>query len=144
MFLQLDKMYIEASVKPTEVITGGARGADAIAAHWARNAGLDCTVVPADWDSHGLNAGFERNLIMADMAPDLVVAFVDKPLETSKGTAHMVETAKARNIPVRVFQAVKNRVGRSTCPQCDLLFHDLPDHLLHSTCGLVVSFRRNF
>lgn len=103
VFAALDRLHESSPV--TEVIAGGARGADSIGAAWAKVNRLPLEVVPADWDRHGRSAGFKRNLLMLDMAPDLVVAFVDKPLASSRGTAHTVGTATTRGIPTRVFRS---------------------------------------
>jgi hypothetical protein len=103
MWAALDALDAECPV--AEVVAGGARGADSIGAMWARERGYVLTVINADWDRHGKSAGFKRNLEMLDLEPDLVVAFVDKPLASSRGTAHTVETARARSIPTRVFRS---------------------------------------
>lgn len=103
MVAALDQLH--AATPVTQVIAGGARGADSIGAAWAKRHDLPLEVVPAQWDRHGRSAGFKRNLLMLDMAPDLVVAFVDKPLSSSRGTAHTVENARARHIDTRIFRA---------------------------------------
>ena len=73
-----------------EVISGGARGADALAERYAHERGLPIRVFPADWDTHGKSAGFLRNReIMA--AADEVVAFWDG---RSSGTQHAIELAR--------------------------------------------------
>jgi CTP:molybdopterin cytidylyltransferase MocA len=103
--LVLDDLYMSHESAEWEVVAGGARGADSIGARWAEDHQIKCTVVRADWDRHGRSAGFKRNLEMLDLEPDLVVAFVDKPLASSRGTAHTVKTARARSIPTRVFRS---------------------------------------
>jgi len=45
-----------------EIVSGGARGADALAERYARGRGLPVRVFPADWDTHGNSAGFLRNV----------------------------------------------------------------------------------
>lgn len=95
------------------VIEGGAKGADEVAAIWAHKAeamhgasGFRHEPYPADWATHGKAAGFIRNQQMLDEGkPDLVLAFVDKPLAQSRGTADMVRRAKAAGIPVYVVEA---------------------------------------
>jgi hypothetical protein len=99
----LDRLHDSSPV--TQVIAGGARGADSLGAAWAEARGFECEVVAADWDRFGRSAGFRRNLLMLDMCPDMVVAFVDKPLANSRGTAHTVGTAESRGIPTRVFRS---------------------------------------
>ncbi len=80
-----------------EIIQGGAKGADALAARWAKATGVACTEVPADWDKHGRAAGPIRNLQMLELKPDGVVAFPG-----GRGTKHMREAATAAG--VRVWQ----------------------------------------
>lgn len=84
------------------VINGGARGADRIAKWWADVNQEPCETYPADWKRHGKAAGPIRNQQMLEAKPDVVWAFVSKPLESSRGTHDMVKRAKAAGIPVYV------------------------------------------
>jgi predicted Rossmann-fold nucleotide-binding protein len=78
------------------VITGGARGVDEMAAHWAERRGITSEVYPANWKAHGRAAGPIRNAKMiAEGKPDLVVAF-----KGGRGTADMVRRAKAAGVEV--------------------------------------------
>lgn len=79
----------------SEIIEGGAPGADVRAQEWARHRGVRCTTMHADWDKHGRSAGFIRNIEMARLMPAIVLA-----CPGGKGTAHMVETARAHNLKV--------------------------------------------
>ena len=79
----------------TEIIEGGARGADYLAGFWADKKGLKHTVVMADWDKHGKAAGPIRNQQMLDLKPDAVMAFPG-----GKGTEHMTHIATKAGIPV--------------------------------------------
>lgn len=73
------------------IIQGGARGADQLAAEWARNHQVPVETFNADWKTYGKGAGMIRNQRMLDdAAPDYVVA-----LPGGRGTADMV--ARARN-----------------------------------------------
>ena len=83
----------------TEIISGGARGADSLAVVIARGLGLSAEVVPADW-SQGRHAGLTRNIEMLDMAPDLVIAFWDGE---STGTTHTIAEATKRGIPIDIY-----------------------------------------
>ncbi len=87
------------SIHPDEIITGCARGADAIARRVADDLGIPCTVYKAKWDEHGKRAGYLRNIEMLDASPDEVLAFWDGQ---SKGTKHTITEAEKRGIPVRV------------------------------------------
>lgn len=85
--------------KDTEVIHGGARGVDTIAANYAYKIGLKVTEYPADWHGQGKAAGIIRNGKMLDARPDLVIAFWDGE---SRGTRHTIEEARRRGIRVEV------------------------------------------
>lgn len=79
----------------TEVITGGASGADTWAESWAWMAKIPHRAFKADWRAHGRAAGPIRNQQMVEALPDLVVAFPG-----GRGTADMTRRATAANIPV--------------------------------------------
>lgn len=85
------------AAKPiTEVIHGGARGADDLANHWARTRGIARKVFPAAWGEHGKAAGMIRNRAMlTDGKPDMVVAFPG-----GKGTANMMALARKAGLGV--------------------------------------------
>jgi predicted Rossmann-fold nucleotide-binding protein len=77
------------------VITGGAAGADNLAHRWALRRGIPTVQCEANWNAHGKRAGWIRNNTMAQLEPDLVVAFTG-----GRGTAMMIEIAEARKIKV--------------------------------------------
>jgi hypothetical protein len=98
---------------PMTVIEGGARGADRIARVWTRHnkylpsllQRVEHLPFPADWAQHGKAAGPIRNQQMLDEGrPDVVWAFVTKPLEQSRGTADMVRRARTAGIPTYVVE----------------------------------------
>lgn len=91
---------------PLTIIEGGAKGADALAGSWAEaHETVDHEVYEADWKLHGRGAGPLRNQRMLDDGrPDLVVAFVDKPLESSRGTADMVRRARSHGVAAWVIE----------------------------------------
>jgi hypothetical protein len=87
------------------VIEGGAKGADSIAGAWADSMECPHEQYPADWGQHGKRAGFIRNQQMLDEGkPDVVWAFVDKPLRNSRGTADMVRRARNAQLPTYVVE----------------------------------------
>ncbi len=82
----------------TEIITGGARGADELAEEWSRVNQVKRTVYPAKWNLLGKRAGLARNHEMLDKEkPDLVVAFPG-----GRGTSHMITTAKQGGYEVMI------------------------------------------
>jgi len=91
------------------LIQGGAKGADKLADEWAaceNGYSVERLQFDAKWDEHGKAAGPIRNGRMLDEGrPDLVIAFVDKPLAESKGTAHMVRIAREAGVKTIVVEA---------------------------------------
>lgn len=81
----------------TEVIEGGARGADTIAGEEALKLHFSVSHFPAQWNKYGRAAGPIRNRKMLDQKPQLVVAF-HNDIEHSKGTADCIKEAKRRGI----------------------------------------------
>jgi hypothetical protein len=84
------------------LIHGAALGADSIAAEWAKANGHQIEAFPADWDFHGKSAGPIRNKAMLASGVSFCLAFVDKPLELSRGTSDMVRRCLAASVPVVV------------------------------------------
>ena len=82
-----------------EIISGGARGADALAERFAKEYSYKIQVFPADWDKHGKKAGMIRNnqMIKEIKTCDtpIVIAFWDGK---SKGTKNTINLAKKENI----------------------------------------------
>lgn len=93
----MSNLFIDVPI--AKVITGGARGADAAAAYWAIQQGVELHVERADW-ARGRQAGPERNNRMLDMEPNMVVAFW---MGKSPGTRHTVRGAMDRGIPTIVY-----------------------------------------
>lgn len=92
-----------AELPPASTIMHGrALGADYLADRAARVLGHAVEQFPADWETHGRRAGIVRNLQMLDQRPELVLAFWDG---SSPGTAHTIEEARRRGIPVEVILA---------------------------------------
>lgn len=84
------------------IIHGAARGADVIAAMYARSMDIPEQAYPAKWRQQGRKAGILRNLEMLDQKPDLVLAFWDG---VSTGTQHVINEATTRAIPVEIVTA---------------------------------------
>lgn len=83
------------------IVHGGARGADTIAAAWAKSWGMEVEVHPADWRTHGKAAGPIRNQKMVDLGAHVCLAF---PQPKSVGTWDCVRRAKAAGIPVTITE----------------------------------------
>lgn len=74
-----------------EIVSGGAKGADALGEEWAKLNGKPCKVFPAEWNRLGKRAGPIRNAEMSVYANGLIAFWDGK----SKGTSHMIEMMKA-------------------------------------------------
>lgn len=83
----------------TEVVSGGARGADKLGESFAHFHNKPVKLFPANWDAYGRAAGFKRNKEMAEYA-DGLIAFWDG---TSPGTKHMIVSMYAQNKPVYIY-----------------------------------------
>lgn len=79
----------------SEIVSGGASGADACGEEYAKAAGIPLKVFPADWDKHGRAAGPIRNQQMAEYADGLLCFWDGK----SRGTANMLECMKKLGKP---------------------------------------------
>jgi len=92
---------LDAAVKRlgvTEIIQGGAPGADILAKAWAASRGIPQRQFDADWDALGRAAGPARNRDMLVIGkPDLVLAFMDG---AGPGTEYMVGQANCAGIRV--------------------------------------------
>lgn len=85
---------------PELIIQGGTRGADAAAAWYAKEWGIPCEEVTADWEAHGRKAGPIRNreMLRRLMAHGTDVAVIAFP--GGVGTASMINMAKKARVRV--------------------------------------------
>jgi hypothetical protein len=84
----------------TEVIHGGARGADQLGFRWAVRHHVRSRCFAADWRRFGKSAGIRRHSQLAQ-AGDLLIAFWDG---RSPGTAHMMRCMQQLGKPVVVIR----------------------------------------
>ena len=82
----------------TEVLHGGAHGADQLGFRWALKHHIRSRCFAAGWERFGKSAGVRRNHQMAQ-AGDVLVAF---HVNNSPGTAHMIQCMRALGKPVVV------------------------------------------
>lgn len=83
----------------TRILSGMARGVDALALRYAEENGLPLDAFPAQWSKWGRAAGYRRNVQMARNADALIAIWDGK----SPGTRHMIDVAKARRLRVFVM-----------------------------------------
>jgi hypothetical protein len=99
--LQLVTLAIESSnFAITEVVCGGARGVDDLGRKWAANGGrVPVKLFIPNWDLYPKVAGFKRNEEMAAYADALIAVWNGE----SRGTKHMIDTAKKKGLKVFVY-----------------------------------------
>ncbi len=88
-----------SSMRVDEIISGGASGADKLAAKFAKENGIKLTEFLPDWDKHGRAAGFIRNEDIVG-AGDFLVAFWDG---VSRGTRNDLSIAKRLKKPTLII-----------------------------------------
>jgi len=91
---------IRAKHPQVTIVSGAGRGADTLAANYAKANGLTLIEFPADWNKHGRAAGPIRNQQVVD-ASDAVLAFWDGQ---SPGTKITIDMARRKGIPVRIVK----------------------------------------
>ncbi len=90
-FDSLDRLL--DGVADAEIVSGGAKGADAFGEEYGNARGLKVSVFKADWKRYGRAAGPVRNRQMLAYAKEqtpMVIAFWDG---RSRGTKNMIEEA---------------------------------------------------
>ncbi len=91
-------LNISGFIIPDEVISGAAVGADTLGANWAKLRDIPVTYFHPNWYKYGKSAGYRRNELMADAATHLI-AFHDGE---SRGTRHMIDIARRKELTVKV------------------------------------------
>ena len=109
-------VWEQCPAKQVVIIHGDASGADRMAGIVARHRGANVIAMPYI-SALGKSGGPVRNEAMLSVLTALkkvgydtnVIAFVDKPLEESRGTANMVGLARKAGIPVKVIETAPQR-----------------------------------
>lgn len=102
-----DKSLLNQILEPykskiTYIISGGARGADTLGEEWANENGVKTQIFYANWDKHGKQAGFIRNVDIIESC-DGCIAFWDGE---SKGTKHSLSLCEKLGKPVKIVKYV--------------------------------------
>ena len=87
------------------IISGGAKGVDSMAEHYADVNGIPTEIFLADWDKYGKGAGYIRNKTIWDNS-DIGIAIWDG---VSKGTKHSFDLARKQNKKLYIFNYMINR-----------------------------------
>lgn len=91
-----------SGIEITEIVSGKARGVDALGEDWARMNNIPVTgfpVTPADWKRYGKRAGYLRNRKMGEYAEALIAVWDGK----SRGTKHMIDIADELGLVIKAF-----------------------------------------
>lgn len=94
----VEQALLESRMYPTTIVSGAARGADKLGEQLADKYDIKKTIVAADWDTYGKQAGMIRNTQMAKQADSLIAIWDGR----SKGTKHMIDTMSKLSKPVYV------------------------------------------
>ncbi len=86
----------------TEIVSGGARGIDTLAAEAAKATNRKLTRFVPDYGIFGRSAPLVRNIEIITYA-DIVLAFWDMK---SKGTRFVIEECLKRHIPVKIIPII--------------------------------------
>jgi hypothetical protein len=98
----LERVLSASEPRPSVLIHGAARGADSLAADWAKRNGILDLPFLADWYPNGRTGGLDRSAgprrnarMIAEGRPDRVIAFAG-----GNGTSDMCRQARAAGIEV--------------------------------------------
>ncbi len=109
-FFDYDKLLslMDTEIRPwyriTEIVSGGAKGADHLGEVYAKEFGIPLKIFRADWDTLGKAAGPIRNGQMGDYA-DSVLALWDG---SSRGTLHMINYMRKLKKLVFIYNGMKD------------------------------------
>jgi len=95
---EVDKLLKECNI--TEIVTGGAKGADSLAERYAKENNLKLTIFHPEWNKYGKRAGYIRNDKIWQYA-DIGIAFWDGK---SKGTQHSFKLAEKYGKKLKVIK----------------------------------------
>ena len=82
------------------IVSGHCSGTDLMGERYAKENGYEVEIYPAEWKKYGRSAGPKRNKQMVDAA-DFAIAF---PGVNGKGTYSMIQYAKQKGIPIKIYQ----------------------------------------
>ncbi len=118
----IERAVQQSGFDVTEVVSGGARGADKTGELWAKVHNVPVKIFKADWDNvktkgaivktrpnpwthklekYNANAGFSRNEEMAEYAEALIALQPDGP---TNGTQDMIKRAKAHKLQIHIYE----------------------------------------
>jgi len=103
------KAITNSNFEITEVVSGGALGADALGERYAKENNIKLTVFPALWNIHGRAAGPIRNREMAEYGNALIALWDG----SSRGTKNMIDEARKNDLEVYIYLTKDKDDGRT-------------------------------
>lgn len=103
----VERAVRESGFAITEVVCGGARGADELGKRWAADRGIPVSLFPADWDQYGRKAGHIRNFAMGEYADALVAIWDGRSRGTKSMIDIMVKLQKPYHVELAGFKAAQ-------------------------------------
>lgn len=94
----------DIQIQELSIVSGKARGADALGERFAKKFEIPVIEMPAEWDKYGKSAGYKRNEAMADVATHCI-CFWDGE---SRGTGAMIRTARNKGLVSRTVKYQKD------------------------------------
>lgn len=94
------KEHLDAIPDITEIISGGAIGADKLAERYASENGIEVVIFKPDWARYGRGAGPVRNKLIISSS-EKVIAFYNG---VSKGTLSSINFAKKQNKEIKIVR----------------------------------------
>jgi predicted Rossmann fold nucleotide-binding protein DprA/Smf involved in DNA uptake len=88
----VQKVLDEHNIYIVEIVSGGARGADSLAARYAEENAIVLVEFLPDYDKYGKKAPFVRNKLIVDNS-DIIIAFWNG---ISRGTKHSIDYATSK------------------------------------------------
>lgn len=98
VFVERVEQWIVKNGRPDRIVTGCARGTDAMARRFAADKKIPLVVKPAEWRKYGRAAGPIRN---AEIVKECTTMLAFR-MEMSPGTSNSIALAKKANKPVEV------------------------------------------
>lgn len=104
----VDAHLAKYKLRATQIVSGGAKGADKLAEKYALENQLEMIIYKPDWEAFGKRAGIIRNTYIVENS-ELIFAFWDG---VSKGTKNTIDQSLALGTPIVtiVYENVKSVV----------------------------------
>lgn len=99
----------ESSFPLTEIVSGHAKGVDALGEKYAKENRIPLKIFEAKWRMLGKRAGYQRNIDMARYADALVAIWDGK----SAGTKNMINIAKGYGLKIYVKELNGTESGKT-------------------------------